>query len=95
MNSLFKISVLLLFAGLLSTASKKENTDRIVAEASVYQPDTVEANNLMTTLQYNMYAWQIDAIDIIYPISATLKNNGNALEFNNDVEGCAFIYNCG
>lgn len=43
---------------------------------------------------YGMYQNQIDAIDIIYPISVTTPE-GTVLTFNSDEEVCAFVDACG
>jgi hypothetical protein len=44
---------------------------------------------------YSMYSNQINAIDIIYPISVTLVEDGSTVEFENDEEICTFVNGCG
>jgi hypothetical protein len=43
---------------------------------------------------YNMYAFQVDQINLIYPLTVTIVEDGSTLTFNNDDEICEFIYAC-
>ncbi|MCB0583086.1 MAG: hypothetical protein KDD10_27660 [Phaeodactylibacter sp.] len=86
MNSLFKISVLLLFAGLLSTACDKENFDEITPEAPDYQPDTVEVNNLMIALRPNSSdGLALGCITINYPFDL-LQESGDSITISSDAD---------
>ena len=43
---------------------------------------------------YSLYSNQINAIDIIYPISVTLVDDGSTVGFANDEAVCTFISGC-
>ena len=56
---------------------------------------TYEINNLDDYWTvYGQYSFQIDKINVIYPVSVTLEDDGSTITFNSDEEICAFIADC-
>ncbi len=64
---------------------------QVQAEGVTY--DLNSMNDYFTV--YSMYSNQINAIDIIYPISVTLIEDGSTIEFEIDEEICTFVNGCG
>jgi hypothetical protein len=65
-------------------------------------PLQVVANNITYTINdlndyldvYNLFPSQLDAIDLVYPVSVTPYSSGSVITFNNDGEVCAYIDGC-
>lgn len=63
---------------------------KVMAEGVTYT-----LNNMDDYLEvYNMYAFQLDAIEMIYPVSATMVETNSPFEFNSDEQICTFINGC-
>lgn len=78
-----------------------ENSGLTNCDYTINYPLQVEAGGTTYTINtmadymdvFNMYATQLDAINLVYPINAT-STDGNPLLFNNDEAICSYIQDC-
>ncbi|MGK0391818.1 MAG: hypothetical protein ACI94Y_004585, partial [Maribacter sp.] len=82
MKFLSKISLLILFTGLLLTSCQQEDFDEIIVEDPTYQPEEVVVNNLFNVLMLNT-SNQLDlgCVTINYPFDFELAS-GSSLTIN-------------
>jgi hypothetical protein len=76
MKIIFKTFLLLMLAGFLFTACKKENVDDIViTEDPTYEPEKKETNNLLTALRSNSSeGLDLGCITVVYPFELELAS---------------------